>query len=119
MKKLSLVLLAGLMLATSLPVAADPHRHDQGRHGPPPRMERHQPPHRHHYDNRLAWGVGALALGGLLWSIEAQRPPVVAPVYVAPPVTPPRGVWYYCDAYGAYYPYVGQCPGGWRAVPAY
>lgn len=26
--------------------------------------------------------------------------------------------WYYCDASKAYYPYVKQCPSGWRAVPA-
>ncbi len=28
------------------------------------------------------------------------------------------GTWYYCDAAHAYYPYVKQCAGGWRAVPA-
>jgi hypothetical protein len=28
------------------------------------------------------------------------------------------GTWYYCDAAQAYYPYVKQCAGGWRAVPA-
>jgi hypothetical protein len=26
------------------------------------------------------------------------------------------GSWYYCDASRAYYPYVKQCPGGWREV---
>jgi hypothetical protein len=26
------------------------------------------------------------------------------------------GYWYYCDASRAYYPYVKQCPGGWREV---
>jgi len=26
--------------------------------------------------------------------------------------------WYYCDAARAYYPYVQNCPAGWRAVPA-
>jgi hypothetical protein len=33
---------------------------------------------------------------------------------------PPQqaGTWYYCDAANAYYPYVKQCAGGWRAVPA-
>ncbi len=119
MKKLSLTLLAGLLLVTSLPAAADSYRHDRGWHRPPPAARHHPPPR--HFDNRLAWGVGALALGGVLWSIQASQPQMVpvAPAYVAPPVAPPRGVWYYCDAYGAYYPNVGQCPGGWRAVPAY
>ena len=26
------------------------------------------------------------------------------------------GYWYWCDAYQQYYPYVGACPSGWRAV---
>jgi hypothetical protein len=53
-------------------------------------------------------------------------PPVVA-VPVAPvnyveqgqPATgpgQPSGSWYYCDASRSYYPYVKQCPGGWREV---
>jgi hypothetical protein len=44
-----------------------------------------------------------------------------AAVYPYPdPYTPPemaRGYWYWCDAYQQYYPYVGACPSGWRAVP--
>jgi hypothetical protein len=28
------------------------------------------------------------------------------------------GSWYYCDASKAYYPYVKECPGGWREVSA-
>ncbi|WP_244817798.1 hypothetical protein [Caballeronia sp. Lep1P3] len=28
------------------------------------------------------------------------------------------GSWYYCDQARAYYPYVKECPGGWREVPA-
>jgi hypothetical protein len=53
-------------------------------------------------------------------------PPVVAvpsapPVYVeqgqvAAGPGQPSGNWYYCDASRAYYPYVKQCPGGWREV---
>jgi hypothetical protein len=43
-------------------------------------------------------------------------------VYVQPsqqlsiqaPSSPP--VWYYCDDPQGYYPYVQQCPGGWRTV---
>jgi len=37
------------------------------------------------------------------------------------PYTPPGavpGFWYWCDYYRQYYPYVGVCPSGWRAVPA-
>ena len=44
-------------------------------------------------------------------------PPVVAVpstrVYVQPSAP---AYWYYCDNPRGYYPYVQQCPGGWRAV---
>jgi hypothetical protein len=30
----------------------------------------------------------------------------------------PSGSWYYCDGSRTYYPYVKECPGGWREVPA-
>jgi hypothetical protein len=36
------------------------------------------------------------------------------PVAMQPPSSPP--VWYYCDNPEGYYPYVQQCPGGWRTV---
>ena len=37
------------------------------------------------------------------------------PAYNMPPPAP---TWFYCEASGAYYPYVASCPGGWREVPA-
>jgi hypothetical protein len=56
-------------------------------------------------------------------------PPVVA-VPAPPPVDyveqgqaqgsdasgPPGGYWYYCETSKAYYPYVKDCPAGWRPV---
>ncbi len=30
----------------------------------------------------------------------------------------PAAAWYYCSEPEGYYPYVKQCPGGWRTVPA-
>jgi hypothetical protein len=61
-------------------------------------------------------------------------PPVVAepPVYIEqPPATyvpppapqaqapaPQTGNWYYCESAQGYYPYVKECPSGWRMVPA-
>jgi len=30
----------------------------------------------------------------------------------------PTSSWYYCDNPQGYYPYVQQCPGGWKQVPA-
>lgn len=37
------------------------------------------------------------------------------PIYSAPP---PAAYWYYCPAYGAYYPNVPSCPEPWVLVPA-
>jgi len=35
----------------------------------------------------------------------------------APQAAPnPANFWYFCQASGAYYPYVQQCPGGWQRV---
>jgi hypothetical protein len=58
------------------------------------------------------------------WEPYGYPPVVVAPtprVYVQPipPVAaqpPPPSYWYYCEDSQAYYPYVQQCPGGWRPV---
>ncbi|HXJ84771.1 MAG TPA: hypothetical protein VMS64_39535 [Candidatus Methylomirabilis sp.] len=43
-----------------------------------------------------------------------------APVYPAPiyPAPVPPSYWYYCPAYGAYYPDVTSCPQPWVPVPA-
>ena len=52
------------------------------------------------------------------WEPYPYPPVVIAPpprVYVEPSPPPPQ-YWYYCDAAQAYYPYVQQCPGGWRPV---
>jgi hypothetical protein len=43
------------------------------------------------------------------------------PVYIErgdgnPPPATANQYWYYCEAANAYYPYVKQCPGGWKAV---
>lgn len=49
-----------------------------------------------------------------------------APVIVAPPAPThyverdqplQSGYWYYCETSRGYYPYVKDCPGGWKAVP--
>ena len=55
---------------------------------------------------------------------EVVSPPPVAPQPAAPQppaITPGAqapGAWYYCDSAKGYYPYVGQCPEGWKTVPA-
>jgi hypothetical protein len=49
-------------------------------------------------------------------------PPVVTvpsspPVYIErEPPQLPSGYWYYCDNPQGYYPYVNECPQGWRQV---
>jgi hypothetical protein len=30
---------------------------------------------------------------------------------------PQAGYWYYCETSRGYYPYVKDCPSGWKAVP--
>lgn len=45
-------------------------------------------------------------------------PPAAPPVYVERGDQPPQqSYWYYCEQSRGYYPYVKECPGGWKAVP--
>jgi hypothetical protein len=47
------------------------------------------------------------------YSNSYSYPPSYDPGAPAPPSVT---YWYYCDAAGGYYPYVTQCPGGFRAI---
>jgi hypothetical protein len=75
---------------------------------------------------RIGIGIGIGPFWAPFWAPYAYPPVVVAPppqVYVqpSPPVAaqpPPPASWYYCEHPQGYYPYVQQCPGGWRQVPA-
>lgn len=64
------------------------------------------------YGSRLGWW----------WIVGPDWYWYPAPVYPYPdPYLPPgavAGFWYWCDFYHRYYPFVGACPTGWRAVPA-
>lgn len=69
-------------------------------------------------------------IGGPVWSPWYYPPPYYyypPPVVVAPSsppayierggpdsAEPSQSYWYYCPDARAYYPYVKQCPGGWR-----
>ena len=122
MKKIAtLSLIAILGLTTISPASADWGHHRDFR---PPMPFREQ--HHEHHERRGNWvgpaavlAITGLALGAAAYS-HAQ--PAPQPVYVAPqPVyTPPapRGMWYYCNSSGQYYPYTNICPEGWVAVPA-
>jgi hypothetical protein len=126
MKRLSAALLAGLLLASSLPALADSRDRGHGRGFQPDRYERydhrsHRDRHNHHRDYRHNHGnavlgvLGAgLVLGAIALASEPHRPPP-APVVVVP-VRPSAGVWHYCASAGTYYPYTETCPEGWRAV---
>jgi hypothetical protein len=67
---------------------------------------------------RLFISPGLVVPFGSYWTPYPDPPVVITPsprVYVDPSPPPPT-YWYYCDAAQAYYPYVQQCPGGWRQV---
>jgi hypothetical protein len=80
----------------------------------------------HHFD-RGYWNGGHWWHGnygdrfGWWWIVGPNWYWYPAPIYPYPePFLPPGAVtgwWYWCDAYQQYYPYVGACPSGWRAVP--
>ena len=44
--------------------------------------------------------------------------PSAPPAAMVQPNPPPVSNWYYCDSAKGYYPYVKDCPEGWRTVPA-
>jgi len=118
MKKL---LLAALLLSAG-PTFADGHGH--GGHG----------------GSWGGWIVPPLIIGSVI-GYSLARPPYAYPPYAYPtepylyqpapypyvyvPAAPPEPatvpamyVYYYCEAAKGYYPYVSQCPGGWKNVPA-
>jgi hypothetical protein len=124
MKRLSAALLAGLLLASSLPASADSRGRGHDRGFQSDRHERydHRGHHNDHYrghrnHGNAVWGVlgAGLVLGAIALAAEPYRPPP-APVVVVP-VRPSAGVWNYCASSGTYYPYAEYCPEGWRAVP--
>ena len=84
------------------------HHHHSFHHG-----------HKHgHRSARVGIGIG-IGLGpfwGPYWPRYAYPPVVVSPPPVVIQAPPPQPYWYYCEAFQAYYPYVQQCPGGWRQV---
>jgi hypothetical protein len=106
----------------------------------PKRFVGHRSYHGHYrYHNHHAWRRGYWHHGhhdghwGWWWIVAGTwyfyprpvypYPPVVvqttpAPAVVEPAPQPSVPVWYYCDSAAAYYPYVQECPGGWRSVPA-
>jgi hypothetical protein len=84
--------------------------------------------HHGRHENRLGWWW---VVGGIWYfypePIYPYPDPYVPPVVVVnppqsqpdvPAVPPPAQSWYYCEASKSYYPYVSNCPAGWKTVPA-
>jgi hypothetical protein len=83
----------------------------------------------HHHHSRVVVGLG-FGFGpywgwpGPYYYPPAYYPPAVivasppAPTQYVERAEPPQaGYWYYCESSRGYYPYVKECPGGWKAVP--
>ena len=110
-----LVMLAGLLL-----LGADLGYTDRGGHGYRGHRGHHHHHHRFHHRHRgprvgIGIGLGLGTFWGPDWPYYAYPPVVVAPPPVVVQPSSPQ-YWYYCDSAQAYYPYVAQCPSGWRAV---
>ena len=83
-----------------------------------------------HHGPRVVFGFNVGPYWGPYWGAPYYYP---APVYYPPPVVvapagptqyverseqaPQAGYWYYCETSRGYYPYVKDCPSGWKAVP--
>lgn len=66
------------------------------------------------------WGPGVWAGGGWGPGVWVPSGPAPAPAFIErdPPAEPAAPVWWYwCAEAKAYFPYVQECPGGWRRVP--
>ena len=127
-------ILAGVVLSIALicPGAAD----EPGRRGPRetgPRPAWHGEIHRFRDHDLGLWRGGRWYHGrhgdrlGWWWVVAGIWYFYPAPVYPYPnPYQPPAVTvlpaapqyWYYCADPAGYYPYVAQCRGDWRAVPA-
>jgi hypothetical protein len=120
------VLIAVLLLISTVPGHADYGRYGYTGYGY--RCYGHSGHwHKGHWHRRLhrSRGVRVFISPGLVvpfgayWGPYPAASVVITPpprVYVIEPPPPPPHYWYYCDAAQAYYPYVHQCPGGWRQV---
>ena len=90
---------------------------------------------------RWFWGGAGLVTGAIIGAelsrpyyypypptaVVVQEPVIVAapPAVVAQAPVPQQsspmnkpGTWYFCTSQNKYYPYVSNCPEGWKEVPA-
>ncbi len=116
-----MVLLAALLLASAEPAHARGGRHGLGRRYGVTR-------HHRFFAQHVFLAPSVVAPFGPYWDpfwpSDAYPPVMAVPstqVYVLPSLQislphPPRPSWYSCENPPGYYPYVPQCPGGWRQV---
>lgn len=98
--------LIATLIAAALPIG-DAYAHGRGGHR-----------HGGHHGFHLGVIVGAPLFWPWHYRPYYDSPPVVVapsgpPVYVERS-TAQNSYWYYCADADAYYPYVKECPGGWR-----
>ena len=111
-----IVILATMLFASAIPG----HAWRSGGHGFHGGFHRFGGP-------RIGIGIGIGPFGAPYWGaypyypyppvVVAPPPVVVQPsqqLSIQPPSSPPS--WYHCDNPQGYYPYVQQCPGGWKTV---
>jgi hypothetical protein len=83
-----------------------------------------------HHGPRVVFGFNVGPYWGPYWGPPYYYPAPAyypAPVVVSPPAPAQyverndqpasSGYWYYCETSRGYYPYVKECPSGWKAVP--
>lgn len=110
---------------------SEPYRFHRGERLPPTyrhhsyvvdnwRAHRLQPPPRGHHWVAIGadYLLVAIATGIIVDVLAPPRVVVVPAPSVGSSEPPAAGVfYYYCDSARAYYPYVAQCPEGWRVLP--
>lgn len=70
------------------------------------------------HGGRYGWWWVAPGFGWTFYAAPVYPYPEPPPPAVAPP-PPAPATWYYCPNPPGYYPYVAQCYGPWRPVPAH
>lgn len=109
------------LAAGNTPVSAGPHHGGHGFHS-------------HHGHSNFGFYLSLPLFAGPYYApyypyYRPYYPPITVPVPVEPPAyierSPsqpppapqlPAGYWYYCYDPAGYYPYVSECPSGWRQV---
>jgi hypothetical protein len=77
----------------------------------------HRPRARVHFYFGPAWYWGPAYYYPPPYYYYPVERPAEPPVYIERIDPAETGSWYYCEEGKGYYPYVKECPAGWRRVP--